>query len=69
MCNNCRSAARVEYRRNDNCYDGRQRLAMINFPIQHADWDRVYPPERALCEGTIFPELNLPYMGRGGEKR
>lgn len=42
---------------------GTQTLAMINFPIQNADWDKTYSPEKALCTGTIFPELNLPYMG------
>ncbi len=29
----------------------------------------VYDPEKGLMVGTIFPELDKPFMGRGGKRR
>ena len=34
-------------------------LAIAFVPKQ--EWDDVYTPEKSLCEGTIFPNLNLPF--------
>ena len=41
-------------------------LAMAYVPRQH--WNTVYDPCQALRNGTIFPELNLPFWAaqRGG---
>lgn len=41
----------------------KQRLAIINFPIQRETWENIYSADQALCIGTIFPSLNLPYLG------
>jgi len=30
------------------------------------DWEEVYDMDRAFHCGTIFPELNKPFVGRGG---
>ncbi len=38
-------------------------LAMAYVPMQ--TWGETYTPEKALCRGTIFPVLDLPFM-RGG---
>lgn len=38
-------------------------LAMAYVPMQ--SWGETYTPEKALCRGTIFPALDLPFM-RGG---
>ncbi len=38
-------------------------LAIINFPIQYADWNNLYTQEKGLDVGTIFPCLNKP-LGR-----
>ncbi len=38
-------------------------LAMTYVPVQ--TWGETYTPEQALCRGTIFPVLDLPFM-RGG---
>lgn len=38
-------------------------LAMAYVPVQ--TWGETYTPEKALCRGTIFPALDLPFM-RGG---
>ena len=39
--------------------------AMAYVPWQH--FEHVYEPDRALQVGTIFPELNKPFLGvRGG---
>lgn len=39
-------------------------LAMAYVPWQH--FEHVYEPDRALEVGTIFPELNKPFLGRKG---
>ena len=40
-------------------------LAMAYVPMQH--FKTVYEPDEALQTGTIFPELNKPFMGwKGG---
>ena len=38
-------------------------IAMQYVPWQH--WDQVYCPEEGLKYGTIFPELNKPFYGKG----
>ena len=34
-------------------------LAMAYVPIQC--WGDTYTPSRALCRGTLFPQLDLPF--------
>ncbi len=41
-------------------YDATVTMAYI--PLQHID--SVYDAEKALDEGTLFPELNKPFKGR-----
>lgn len=38
-------------------------LGMAYVPFQQ--WGEVYEPDKAFCEGTLFPELNFPFE-RGG---
>ena len=38
-------------------------LAMAYVPVQ--TWGETYTPDRALCRGTLFPALDLPFE-RGG---
>lgn len=38
-------------------------LAIASVPMQV--WRDVYSPEAAFMNGTIFPELNLPYTVQG----
>ena len=42
-------------------------LAMAYVPWQ--EWRDIYETEKALHCGTIFKELNLPFIGKGGAKR
>lgn len=39
-------------------------LAMAYVPWQN--WRKIYEPEKALCRGTIFEELDKPFRGMGG---
>lgn len=39
-------------------------IAMSYTPMQQ--WGSVYSEAEALSVGTIFPELNLPFMPEGG---
>lgn len=53
----------------DDCNEcGRERgcdeylvLAIATVPMQK--WRLTYSPEKALCAGTMFAELNLPFKG------
>ena len=38
-------------------------VAMQYVPWQH--WNQIYSPEEGLKCGTIFPELNKPFYGKG----
>ena len=40
-------------------------IAMAYVPMQQ--WKTTYSPSEALCTGTVFPELNLPF--KGGRRR
>lgn len=42
-------------------YQCNMSLAMISVPIQ--EWRNIYSPEVALCRGTLFEELDLPFWG------
>lgn len=42
-------------------------LAMAYVPWQR--FDQVYEPDKALKYGTIFPELNKPFLGKRGVAR
>ncbi|MBQ3181101.1 MAG: spore coat associated protein CotJA [Firmicutes bacterium] len=37
-------------------------LAIATVPIQ--EWKQTYRPEVSFRNGTIFPELNMPFMGK-----
>ncbi|HIZ08187.1 MAG TPA: spore coat protein CotJB [Candidatus Eubacterium avistercoris] len=37
-------------------------LAIASVPCQETDLSNLYTAEEALCNGTIFPELNLPFF-------
>ena len=41
-------------------------LAMAYVPMQH--YDQMFELGRGLREGTIFPELCLPFCGRRGKR-
>jgi hypothetical protein len=42
-------------------------IAMQYVPWQH--WNHIYCPEEGLKCGTIFPELNKPFYGKGACRR
>ncbi|MBQ3081537.1 MAG: spore coat associated protein CotJA [Clostridia bacterium] len=37
-------------------------LAMAYVPWQ--EWGELYDEEKALCRGTLFPDLDKPFLGR-----
>jgi len=39
-------------------------IAMAYVPWQ--EWKKIYAAEKALCRGTIFEELDKPFLGKGG---
>ena len=51
----------------DDALDGMP-IAMAYVPWQ--EWREICDLEKALCQGTIFQELNLEFLGRkGGQMR
>ena len=38
-------------------------LASVYAPLQ--EWRELYDEERALAQGTLFAELDKPFLGRG----
>ena len=56
----------------NNCYDNESvcsavdscPLAMAYVPMQR--WKNTYEPAEGWHRGTIFPELDLPFLGGGG---
>lgn len=42
-------------------------LAMAYVPWQ--TWCDIYDVEKALCQGTIFRELDKPFLGKGGARQ
>jgi hypothetical protein len=42
-------------------------LAIAYVPWQC--WDQTYDLEKAMQAGTIFPELNKPFLGKRGGRR
>lgn len=50
---------------NKNCCStfGRAPLAIAYVPMQQ--WDKTYKLDIALQKGTIFPELSMPFTGKG----
>lgn len=46
---------------------GNKSLAMAYVPWQ--TWRDLYDAEKGFHCGTIFKELNLPFLGKGGAKR
>lgn len=49
-----------------DCIGTEGTLAMARVPIQ--PWSSVYDSSTALSRGTLFPALDLPYLGREAEK-
>lgn len=65
---NCMSTPRTD----DSCMAkrdmyGNKSLAMAYVPWQ--TWRDLYDAEKGFHCGTIFKELNLPFLGKGGAKR
>ncbi len=46
---------------------GNKALAMAYVPWQ--GWHDIYDADKGFHCGTIFQELNLPFLGKGGVKR
>lgn len=43
-----------------------QELAIASVPMQ--EYRELYAPEKALCRGTLFKELDLPWEPEKGKK-
>lgn len=54
-------------------YRDRFNPAFDDFPIGMSyvpwqTWKNLYPPEKGLCEGTIFMDLNQIFCGKRGNR-
>lgn len=51
----------------DNKCESKYKVTMAYVPWQ--TFTRAYDPQKALKIGTIFPELDKPFLGTGGKRR
>lgn len=40
-------------------------MVLVMSYVKMQQWDQTYEPETALERGTLFPELDLPFVGEG----
>lgn len=40
-------------------------MVLVMSYVKRQEWGELYKSETALERGTIFPELDLPFMGKG----
>lgn len=40
-------------------------MVLVMSYVKKQQWDETYEPEAGLERGTIFPELDLPFVGEG----
>ncbi|MTI67859.1 MAG: spore coat associated protein CotJA [Firmicutes bacterium] len=52
---------------NKDMYESKYKLAHAYVPFQVMG--RVYSPDKALCKGTLFPELYMPYKYKKEKKK
>lgn len=65
-CRSCREMmAGHGCRRKSDCKT-EQQVTMAYVPWQQ--FCSIYEPEKALLTGTIFPELDKPFLARGGRR-
>ena len=50
-------------------HDGVDSMALAMAYVPWQNFYKVYEPEKALMIGTIFPELNKPFLGRRMERK
>ncbi len=51
------------------CHDKSEPLSGMAIAMAYVPWQfmhETYEPDKALQYGTIFPELNKPFYGKGG---
>ncbi len=53
--------------RKDSCLERDYEVAMAYVPWQ--SFGELYEPEKSLDAGTIFVEMDKPFLGRGGMMR
>ena len=54
------------YNTQDDALEGMP-IAMAYVPWQN--WQQIYDLEQGFCRGTIFKELDKPFLGKGGSRQ
>lgn len=58
--------ARNEHESECCMYDSLNNLPIAMAYVPWQEFKDLYPAEKALCRGTIFEELDKPFLGKGG---
>jgi hypothetical protein len=66
FCNFCRNNRNVE-NNSSSLFPENVSLAMAYVPYQN--WQNIYDVENAFSAGTIFADLDKPFLGYGREKK
>jgi len=56
----------VTHVRTENCTDTFHKMPVAMAYVPWQDWRDIYPARKSLCQGTIFEELDKPFLGKGG---
>ena len=62
----CKMQNKYSDKNSTGCPEMNYKLGMVYSPYQ--EWQNIYPGEKALNEGTIFEELNKPFLGYKNNK-
>lgn len=60
------------YRQMHSHVDGRNTFKNMSLAMAYVPWQTwrdIYDAEKGFHRGTIFEELDLPFLGKGGMKR
>lgn len=52
----------------DRVHDDIDRFPVGMSYVPWQSWGELYPPEKGLCEGTIFMDLNQIFCGKRGNR-
>lgn len=66
-CCGCKNAAETRTTSSCECTHSERSLAMVYAP--HQCFTELYDPRQGLCNGTVFSELNKPFLAYGRRSR
>ncbi len=54
------------YREKETTYDSSNKMMLAMAYVPWQEWQNIYDMDKAFCRGTIFCDLDKPFLGNGG---